>query len=157
MKTIVLNPFTLDPDAHSLAHGLSCPEPTLTTQADAASADINNIVKQFGVTGSLPYGGATPFYDDVSEFPTDYHSALNFVMEAQETFLEYPADIRARFDNDPGLFLNSFNDPSKRELLEELGFVLSKSNESPSGSEDSIKQPKGASEPAAAGDAQSHT
>lgn len=115
MKTTVLNPFTIDPDAHSLAHGSFNDSPSLTVQSDKDASDINNIVRQFGLTGGLPYGKLTPFFDDVSEFPTDYHSAMNFVLEAQEGFMSYPAEVRSRFDNDPGNFIAALNDPNQQE------------------------------------------
>lgn len=150
MKTTVLNPFTIDPDVHSLSHGHSNSEPSLTVQADAAAADINNIVKQFGLTGGLPYGNLQPVYDDFSEYPTDYHSALNFILEADSKFMEFPAQVRSRFNNDPGNFITALNDPDQRSLFEELGFVPPKPVESPPGSEEPVKQPKGVSEPPAA-------
>lgn len=146
MKIQVLNPFTLDPDAHSLDHGTFNDSPSLTVQADAAASDINNIVKQFGVTGMLPYGRDKPIFDDFTEFPTDYHTALNFVLEADSTFMEFPANIRSRFNNDAGNFLKGLSDPSQRPLFEELGLVP-RVQESPLGSEPEPKQPKGVSEP----------
>lgn len=123
MKILVRNPFTLDADDHSFQSGLSCPEPTLTVQADAAAADINNIVKQFGLTGQLPYGNQVPEYADFSDMPMDYHSALNFINDATEQFMEFPANVRSAFDNDPGNFLDVLNDPSKRSILEDVGLV----------------------------------
>lgn len=124
MKVTVLNPFTLDPDVHSLDHGIKFDDPSLTVQADAEQADINYIVKQFGVTGGLPYGKAQPFYDDVTDFPVDYHSAMNHIRQADELFLELPATVRAEFDNDAGNFLNALSDPSKADRLRELGVLL---------------------------------
>lgn len=150
MKISVLNPFTLDPDAHSLSHGYENKEPSLTVQADAAAADINNIVKQFGLTGGLPYGNLQPIYDDFSEYPTDYHTALNFVLEADSKFMEFPADVRSRFDNDPGNFITALNDVNQRPLFEELGFIPAKPVESPLGSDTPVQQPKGVSEPSPA-------
>ena len=43
-----------DADAVSEETGLQCNDISKTRQADAKDADINNIVRSFGVTGTLP-------------------------------------------------------------------------------------------------------
>lgn len=141
-----LNPFSLDPDAHSLAHGKEFKDESLAVQADAEAADINNIVKKFGVTGSLPYGELQPIYDDFTQYPTDYHTALNLIRNADNAFMEMPAEIRSAFDNDPGSFLNAINDPTHHARLRDLG-LIPPLVESPvsTGSEPPTQQPKGAS------------
>lgn len=123
MTVIVLNPFTIDPDKHSDKYGLACKDKSLTVQADAEAADINNIVRNFGLTGGLPYGNLQPVYDDFSNLPTDYHTALNIIRDADERFMEFPAEIRSKFDNDAGVFLDSLSDPSMRHVFEEVGLV----------------------------------
>lgn len=145
-KVAVLNPFTINPEEHSLAHGIAFDDPSLTVQADAEQADINNIVKRFGVTGMLPYGSLQPIYDDLTAYPTDYHTALNLIKSADNAFMDMPANIRSRFDNDAGQFLAAIEDPNQHDVLRDLG-LIPPSVESPdlSGSESPTKQPKGAS------------
>lgn len=125
-KTVVLNPFTLDLDSHSDSHGTANNEPSQTVQADLEQSDINFIVKQFGMTHSLPYGVAVPVYDDYSDIPNDYHAALQLVSDSNSTFMEYPADVRTRFDNDPGKFLEFVHDPSNYEEASSLGLLVPK-------------------------------
>lgn len=122
-KLLVLNPFTIDADVHTFAHGLACTDDSLTVQADGEQADINFIVKQFGLTASLPYGEAVPEYADYSDLPSDYHSAINFVRDADNLFMKYPADIRSKFNNDAGLFLNFITNPANRDEAISLGFI----------------------------------
>lgn len=122
-KTVVLNPFTLDVDAHALSHGISFPEASLTVQADAEQADINYIVKQFGLTGMLPYGRQAVTDVDFTDMPTDYHTALNLIHEADSYFMQFPADARSRFDNDAGKFLSFINDSANYEEAVSLGFI----------------------------------
>ncbi|WNK14487.1 MAG: internal scaffolding protein [Microvirus sp.] len=122
----VLNPFNLDLDAHSNAHGLSCPEESLTVQADLEQSDINYIVRVFGVTKQLPFGNDIPFYDDVTDIPTDYHSALNQIIASDAAFMQLDAIVRAKFSNDPGLFLDFINDESNYDEASSLGLVPSK-------------------------------
>lgn len=122
-KFQILNPFTLDSDAHALFHGLKCEDESLTKQADAQQADINYIVAQFGLTQELPYGNEVPEFADYSDYPTDYHSAINFVKDADNLFMQYPADVRTRFKNDAGLFLDFLTNPDNRDEATKLGFI----------------------------------
>lgn len=124
MKIIVLNPFTIDPDAHTSEHKLDDFEPTLTVQADKEQSDINYIVKQFGLTQMLPYGRDVPEYADYVDIPNDYHAAMNFIRDSQEGFMQLDASVRTRFDNDPGAFLDFVNDPSNLEEAIKLGVVI---------------------------------
>jgi len=103
---------------------LICQDPSLTVQADRDQADINTIVRQFGLTGQLPYGVDVPEYGDFSDIPNDYHQAIQFTEALSASFMELPAPIRTRFDNDPGLFLDFFNDPSNQDEAIKLGFAI---------------------------------
>lgn len=123
-KIIVLSPFTIDPDNHSLSHGLAFEDDSLTVQSDAEDADINNIVARFGLTQELPYGVQVPVYDDFTNYPTDYHAAQNFIIEANNIFMEYPAHIRSRFDNDAGKFLDFVSNSENRDEAIKLGFIV---------------------------------
>jgi len=100
---IVKNPMDYDADQNSLDTSLICDEPTLAQQHYRDECDINTILERFNVTGELPIGSVQPQYGDFSGV-TDYQSALNAVMAAQDSFLALPAAIRAKFDNDPALF-----------------------------------------------------
>lgn len=148
MATTVLNPFTIDPDKHSLSHGIAFKDASRAVQADAEAADINNIVKKFGVTGMIPYGDLQPIYDDFTDMPTDYHTALNLIRDADSAFMEMPAEIRSAFNNDPGNFLNAIYDPDQSDRLRDLGLIPPSVESPPSGgSEAPMQQPKGASNP----------
>lgn len=73
---------------------------SLTVQSMSEDADINVMMKRFGVTGHLPENPRVPTYGDFSGV-SDYRSALHSVMAAQDAFSEFPAEVRAKFDNDP--------------------------------------------------------
>lgn len=132
MKTIHLTPYTL-PDNWSDTDALHCTDPSLAVQSERDECDINTIVKRFGLTGNLPYGVDVPAYDDYSMIPSDYHQALNFVMAADDTFMEMPASVRSRFDNDAGKFLDFVNNDSNYDEAIALGLVLRKPSPEPSG------------------------
>jgi phage internal scaffolding protein len=124
-KIVVLNPFTLDADVHSASFGLVCDDPSLTVQADVEASDINSIVRKFGITHELPYGLAVPEYADYSNIPNDYHAAMSYINESNDVFMNMPANVRSRFSNDPGLFLDFVQNPSNRDEAISLGLVPS--------------------------------
>lgn len=83
--------------------GLECRDPSLTVQSERDEADINVLVKRFGITGVMPQNVRVPRYEDF-EGVFDFQSAMNAARSAQESFNMMPADIRSRFGNDPQAF-----------------------------------------------------
>lgn len=122
--------YNYDRDAASVATGLSCPEATLTQQQFAEDADINNIMKKFGVTGELPEN-IRPVMPEDYEGIFDFQSAMNTVRRAQEVFMEMPSGVRARFQNNPQLFTEFFADPENRHEAEKMGLILPRPREEP--------------------------
>jgi len=115
--------------------GLDCSvEPSMTKQAFAEEADINNIVKRL-LRGELINNlNEKPLqYGDVSQI-TDYHTSLNQVKAAENLFMQLPAQIRFKFDNDPGQFVEFVNDPKNSDAIVEMG--LSPKAESSTGGGD---------------------
>lgn len=104
------------------ATGLYCDDPSLAIQSQKAEADINNIVKAFGVTGRLPESVRLPSYGDFDGV-SDYRSAIEAVRQAEASFLQVPANIRATFDNNPQLFLEYCSNPSNLAQLREWGLA----------------------------------
>jgi len=118
----VKNPVTFDRDKNSNAAKLVFTKPSLTKQSFRDECDINNILRQFNVTGQLPAGSVQPQYGDFSGI-TDYQSALNAVMAAQDSFLQLPAKVRAKFDNDPALFVEFASDEANKDEMKALGLL----------------------------------
>nr|AVQ10190.1 minor capsid protein [Gokushovirinae environmental samples] len=79
------------------------PGPSLTVQSSAEEADINTIVKRFGVTGQAPQNVRVPLEGDFTE-AMDFSSAMRALRLSQESFAAMPADVRSRFHNDPAEF-----------------------------------------------------
>lgn len=115
-------PYNYDRDAVSDETGLVCPEPTMAQQQFKDEADINTILERFGRTGELVVPARMPQYGDFDQV-SDYHSALNAVISAQEQFDALPAKIRARFQNDPGKFVEFCLDDRNRDEAVALGLV----------------------------------
>lgn len=99
---------------------------SLTKQSFTDDCDINNILKRYETTGVIEHGSSVePRYGDFSGYD-DYHSACMRVIEAQDNFMALPAKVRARFQNDPGLFLDFVMDPGNVDELREMGLMNSK-------------------------------
>jgi len=115
-------PYNYDTDAASNESGLACEEPSLAQQHFKEECDINTILERFNITGMLPQSPLSPRYGDFSGIG-DYHTALNRVIAAQDEFDGLPAQIRARFDNDPAKLIEFLNDEVNRPEAEKLGII----------------------------------
>lgn len=115
--------YNMDADAVSNESAIVFEDESLAIQSAEEESNINTIVRRFGLTGELPNDLRMPRSGDFTNVP-DFHSAMNMVRQAQEEFLRVPADIRARFNNDPQRFMNFFEDESNRDEAIKLGLVV---------------------------------
>ena len=115
-------PYNYDRDAASNESGLACEEPSLTQQHFKDETDINNILRQFNITGLLPEAPLSPRYGDFTGI-VDYHSALNAVIAAESEFEALPAELRARFENDPAQLIDFLSDVNNKDEAIRLGLV----------------------------------
>lgn len=114
--------YNYDRDEASNDSGLFCPEPTRAQQSFAEECDINTIVRRFHIGGELPVGVRMPTYGDF-EGVFDFHSAMNAVAAARESFDRMPAEVRSRFENDPAKFVAFCSDEGNRDEAIKLGLV----------------------------------
>lgn len=122
-KVFVRSPFNYDRDEVSRETGLCDAGEDMCRQSFRDDCDINVIVKRFGLTGLMPQGVRVPNYgmfDGVS----DFHSAMNAVAEARESFEAMPAEIRARFQNDPGKFVEFCSDEKNLDEMRKMGLAV---------------------------------
>ena len=115
-------PYNYDRDAATNESGLHCEDASLAQQHFKDETDINNILRQFNITGLLPESPLSPRYGDFTGI-SDYHTAMNRVIAAQDEFEALPAQIRARFDNDPSKLIEFLENENNRPEAEELGLV----------------------------------
>lgn len=118
----VRNPYNYDADEVSEETGLKCEDESLAVQSEKDEADINTIVRRFGLTGQLPENVRMPQYGDFTGI-TDYQTALNTVIAADEAFMTMPAEIRQRFNHDPQEFVEFCLDANNLEEARKLGLV----------------------------------
>jgi phage internal scaffolding protein len=114
--------YNYDRDAASNESGLHCEDASLTQQHFKDETDINNILRQFNITGLLSESPLSPRYGDFTGI-VDYHSALNAVIAAEDGFNALPADLRATFGNDPEQLINFLDDPKNKDEAIRLGLV----------------------------------
>jgi len=124
-------------------------QPSMTKQEFTKSCDPNYIVDLVLRGKDVEFKG-NAFYGDFSDLPTDYHTALNIVTQANQSFMQLPADMRSKFDNDPGQFLEFVNDPANAQALIDMGLAVERkvTKESPKVTKES---PVPASAPASEG------
>lgn len=115
-------PYNYNIEAESDVTGLLCEDDSLAQQHFKDEADINEIVRRFGLTGEMPANPHLPVSGDFTAV-TDYQTALNAVMAAQEGFMALPPDLRSRFYNDPQKLLVFLEDPSNHAEAVRLGLV----------------------------------
>lgn len=121
---VVLRAFgNYDVDKASDDAGISFdPDEGRTQQSFKDECDINEIVRRFGLTGELPDDLRMPVSGDFTGV-TDFQSAMNVVRQAQEEFLRVPAEIRERFNHDPGKLVAFLGDEKNRDEAVKLGLV----------------------------------
>lgn len=106
----------------SVATGLFCTEPSLAVQSQKDEADINTIVRNFGITGKLPQGVRIPEYGDFDGV-SDYRDAIERVREAEDNFMKLPAELRDRLNHDPARFVEYCADKANLEEMRKLGLA----------------------------------
>ncbi len=121
-------PYNYDTMQVSNETGLECLDESLAQQHARDETDINTIVRRFGLTGELPNGVRAPQYGDFTE-ATDYHTAMNAVISANNAFMQLPADVRSRFNNDAGAFVDFCSDEKNRAEAQSLGLIVGSPSE----------------------------
>lgn len=111
-----------DVDAVSDATGLKCEDKTLTKQSFAGDADINELVRRFHVTGELPTNVRMPLSGDFTNV-MDFRGAMDAIVAARESFDAMPAEVRARFDNDPAKFVDFCDNKENWPEAEKMGLL----------------------------------
>lgn len=115
--------YNYDRDEVSRQTGLECTDESLAVQSQKDEADINVLVRRFGLGAPMPQGVKRPMHGDFTEV-TDFRSAMQAVREAAEAFMELPADTRARFHNDPAEFVDFCSDEDNLPEMRKMGLAV---------------------------------
>lgn len=93
-----------------------------TKQSFKDETDINHIIRRFTRTGVLDFTNKNEArYGDTTG--VEYQQAVNMVAAAKSLFNELPAELRARFENEPAKFLDFVQDERNRDEARELGLL----------------------------------
>lgn len=129
-------------------HGFETQGESLTQQHFAKEADIKTIIKKHDRTGIVSHvARGVAHYGDYSEV-NEYREAMDMVANANSSFMELPAEVRAMFDNDAGLFFEFATNPANDEKMVQLG--LKEAPPSPESEAAPTKKAKAAEQPEAA-------
>ena len=105
-------------------HGKAFTDESRTRQEFKDECDINNIMKQYHRTGMIAHVrehmGA---FMDLSDGPDDFTDAQQKIVKATEFFMGLPSNIRARFLNNTGEFLDFISNPDNLDEMAELGLI----------------------------------
>jgi len=124
-KVFLRTAFNYDTNAASDESALHCEDASRAQQHFKDECDINNILRQFNITGQLPDQPLSPRYGDFSGI-SDYKTALDRVIAADEEFMNLPATIRARFNNDAANLIEFLENDQNRAEAEKLGLTTPK-------------------------------
>lgn len=92
-------------------------------QHQADECDINKIMARYERDGVLEH--VKQFHGEYGDFTEvqDYATSLRQVIQAEECFMSLPAEIRKKFDNDPGQFLDFVTNPANRDEMGKMGLL----------------------------------
>lgn len=107
--------------------GVDFPEPSLTKQSFKDECDLNLIMKRFKNQNGEEFlnryrGYLQGDYGDFSDV-VDYRTALDRVKRANEAFDGLPAEVRRKFENDPGVFIEFATNPANHDEMVSLGLA----------------------------------
>jgi phage internal scaffolding protein len=119
----VRQPFVYDSDKVSDDTGIVCNDLTRTKQEFAEEADINLLVKRYGLLGAMPKDHRVATFGDFEDMQNDYHTAQNKIRAADEAFQAMPPDVRYRFGNNPQALMEFVSDVNNKEEVKKLGLL----------------------------------
>lgn len=85
--------------------------------------DVNVIMARYQKTGELTHlSGLLGEYGDFSDVG-DYREGIERIMQADQAFMELPASIRDRFNNDPAQFIEFCSEKENLPELRKMGLA----------------------------------
>lgn len=105
-------------------------EPSMTMQQFTEDANLNIVLKRFGVgdgshlPGLEALGPIDPSYYGDFTNAVDLKGALNAMLEAERRFMDLPAELRARFHNNWVELHDWVNDPANLDEAIELKMLV---------------------------------
>lgn len=106
----------------SRTYGTVNNKPSMTQQNLTHQCNVNSIVQRYRKSGALPLNRQSGVFGDFSQAKS-FHEAQNMLIAAQDAFMEIPASIRTRFNNNPQELINFMENPENQEEAYKLGLA----------------------------------
>lgn len=87
-----------------------CESESKVEQNHKHECNINTIMARVKKGHMVPFRSGDPLYGDFTE-ALDYHQSCDRIIEAKTQFMTLPAQLRSRFNNDPGQLIAYVNNP----------------------------------------------
>lgn len=97
--------------------------PTKTKQALAEQLDVNKIVRKYGGVDQVAAAHSFEAVYGVDFNSIDIHQAIDMLDRASELFESVPSEIRAKFDNDAGKYIDFATNPQNLEQMRAWGMT----------------------------------
>ena len=111
-----------------------------TEQAHKKECDVNHIIAKYDRTGLLSHVQQIEArYGDVTG--VDFRTAQDLYLNAQKMFGSLPADIKKRFNQSAGDFLEFMENPNNRDEAIKLGLIRGDYSEETDGLGEHVKHP----------------
>lgn len=121
-----------------------------TKQSFVKECDVNNIMSHWASTGTVSHiNNAAPSYGDFSP-DVNYQESLDALHSANTAFLNLPSATRARFGNNPALFIDFIGDPDNQDEAVKLGLAKPPAEKAPPKTPDPAVASKPVASPAPA-------
>lgn len=105
----------------SEATGLLCADPSRTDQSFREECDINTLLRRFNLGMDIPanWEGISGDFTEA----LDFKSSLDAVRAAEDAFMSLPAEVRSRFQNNPGELISWIEKEENRAEAERMGLL----------------------------------
>lgn len=124
LKEFVRNPYNYDVNQASADDALECKDKSLAQQQFLEESDINFIAERFKLTGDIPQMPNGFQWGAEIDNVFDYQTAMNAVVAGDRAFMQLPAKLRARFQNDPQQLMEFLLDKDNDEEARKLGLKV---------------------------------
>lgn len=99
--------------------------PSMTIQSGKDEADINVLVRRFGLAGIVTGIQRPPALEEFTDI-FDFQSAMNLINQADRSFKAMSAETRSRFNNDPARFVAFCSDEKNLDEMRKMGLAVPK-------------------------------
>ena len=98
-------------------------EQSMTKQNLIDQADINKLIKSHGVTHIVQNANALEALYGIEITSMDLQDAQQMIYDAEKLFNEVPSELRKKFGNDAGAFIDYATNPDNLSEMQKMGLA----------------------------------